>query len=1130
MRCFNNMRSRPIPQPNGRTRAQTAPGNKAQSRFSWRSQRSAAAILLLFLSLRLVFAAGPVVHTSLKSASEAAAADQSLVMVVFSATWCAPCQQLKQKTLASKEFIEQGGALHLVELDVDSERNAARDFAVEEVPTLLALTPDNKIISRHEGFVETAELLLWLRDARERAKAGKWEGTVAGSKLSEFAAKSAADQLTTNDLALLVGMLGASNPADREAAARLLVEQREQAVLLLIEALTNSYLGVRIAASEALQHWAPETLLTDPWQAPAELADAVAALRKWWNATGKLPSQRTASQAAPSSVPSIARALEELRGNNPVKRTEAMSALVGSGAPALPSVRQAIRLAEKSGDQRSVSLLEDVRWAILVPDGVEQRAEGVRNALARGKGTERQNAAARLGRAGRSAIPALIELAEDADPLVVEGAVRALSSVGGADALPAMSALLKVGDSNLRMTAAQSLGHTRNPAAVTDLLTVLNDANEVVACAALSALDEISGERDYSPSKKPQAPEVIRGLRDCLKDSRWRVRAAAAEVTGKIGVKELIPELNLLLADADGFVVKGVLEALKKLSAAPEPEKLLAVAQRHLGLRGEAVELLVNWGGEDAVEAVTRLYNASDVEGRIAILRSLGPGRERNPETNAWQPLLSQAAAASDPRLRRCIADTLAAQPPRVAAGLIGPLLSDADDETRSKAAGVVLAVVSGERQVNAGSHGAQITEFVLNGEIENPLDSLSKKTSATNQPPATAEQIAAWHVALQKAAKRPELLTSVAVYVTGSSNAELPALQEAFGRSDNAGLIKLRRSAAVAALIPRLPWPDGKPIIERLCGHPALFLQMIARAPQASPGLSDFLFEPERFRTAVDPASADDLQASLERLLGSRQTSWSLFSASARTEKLVAALLQASNSVWRAAATYSLGRRSDSAAQGHLERALQDTNGWVRAAAVSGLTRTVKDRPTLERLLSPLLEDRDKRVAELAATGLLEPETRSAAGLEYSSGYFQFEKIHVWTSYYDRSNEQRPLAVLQGNPSFLETARRKAASSSPDEASLPTLLMAQYGDFSGLEHLLKLMTAENQADLQSIVQAAIGLSRDAKYLPHLKKMLASAKDEQDYRRLLQALRGMTGSEARELRLEINKRMRRGNE
>ena len=124
-----------------------------------------------------------------------------------------------------------------------------------------------------------------------------------------------------------------------------------------------------------------------------------------------------------------------------------------------------------------------------------------------GKGPERQAAATRLGRAGRPAIPALAELLNDADPLVVETAVRALSSIGEKDAIPAMAALLKAPDSNLRMTAAQALGHTKNSAAVKDLLTVFDDPNEVVACTALSALEEINaGTRLFLRRRKPSRP------------------------------------------------------------------------------------------------------------------------------------------------------------------------------------------------------------------------------------------------------------------------------------------------------------------------------------------------------------------------------------------------------------------------------------------------------------------------------------------------------------------------------------------------------------------------------------------------------------------------------------------------
>jgi len=1070
----------------------------------------------------------PVFHSSLKAASEAAAADQSLVLVVFGADWCGPCKALKAKTLDSPEFKEQAGALHLAEVDVDAEAGMARDYAVTAVPTLVLLTVDNKLVGRRSGFMATAELLLWLREARERVKEGKWEGTAPTSKLSEFITKAAGGGLDTNDLARLVVMLGEPEPADRAAAAKLLSEQREEAIVPLIEAVTNSYLGVRIAAGELLHTMAPDAAMVDPWQAPVEMADTVAALKRWWASTGRLPAASREQKIDPASAASIGSALEALRGNDPVRRTAAMSTLAACGTAALLGVRETIKASEKAGDQRSLALLEDVRWAILIPDTVEQRAVGVRAVLARGKGQERQAAAMRLGHAGREAIPALAELLNDADPLVVESAVRALSGIGGKDTIPAMAVLLKAQDSNLRITAAQALGHTKNTAAVNELLTVFDDPNEVVACTALSALEEINADRAYSPTKKSQSPEVSKALKGCLTDPRWRVRAAAAEVTGKLEAKELIAALKPLLDDADGFVVKCALEALGKLSATPEPDKLVGLTQRHPGLRGEAVEVLVHAGTEEAVKAVTDMYKSSGVEGRLAILDSLKSASGKDP---GWQPFLAQAAVETDARLRRAVAEALGAQPAKVAAALIGPLLSDEDAETRSQAAEVVLSVIGGERAVMHSSHGAYAVGWT--DEIEFHEVSPKPRAGVTNAPPASREQIAAWHTVLeQKAGVAPDALMAAAIYVTGPSNANLPLLQSALDRADTNALARFSQSAALAAIVPRLPWPDGQALGERLCRPPALFLRTAGYAGKAAPGLGEFLLEPARFRAAVEPASPVELQARLPLLLNSGQKQLSLLSGTPRIEAVVMALLDATNAAWRAAAVSIVGAREDDKGLAHLQRAIKDTNGWVRAAAIPGLARTAKDRATLEQRLGPLLADQDKHVAAKAAEGLLEPETRSAVGLEYSFEIFQFEKIYAWPDFRPRTVEQRPLATLPGNPAFLEQARQRVSASPPEEAAVPALLLAQYGDFTGLDRLLPTAASDNEkySEIRNIVLAGVTLSRDPKYLPFLKQLTAAAKDDQELRRLLQTLNGMSGPDVRELRLEINKRLRQSNE
>ncbi len=74
----------------------------------------------------------------------------------------------------------------------------------------------------------------------------------------QFIRKAAAGNLTTNDLQRLVDLLGDPDPANRDQAGKVLMAQRESAVPLLIQAVGNAYLGMRISAAELLQHLAPD--------------------------------------------------------------------------------------------------------------------------------------------------------------------------------------------------------------------------------------------------------------------------------------------------------------------------------------------------------------------------------------------------------------------------------------------------------------------------------------------------------------------------------------------------------------------------------------------------------------------------------------------------------------------------------------------------------------------------------------------------------------------------------------------------------------------------------------------------------------------------------------------------------
>jgi len=1068
----------------------------------------------------------PVFHPSFQTASDAAAADQSQVLLIFSAEWCGPCKLLKSKTLSAPEFLEQENPLHIADVDVDASPEMARVFGIEAVPTLVLITADGKIISRQTGFMAAADLMAWLKAGRTRAAAGQWEGTAPGPRFNDFIKKATADSLGTNEIRQLVDLLGDADPANRDQAGKLLLAQRTNAVPSLIAAVGHPYLGVRIGASELLQRLAPDRIPIDPWRSPSEMSNTVIVLQEWWAETGRLPAPAAPPPPDLFSTNAIEEAVAQLRSDDPVRRTAAMTELVGRGADALPAVRVALKRAERSGDQRALGLLEDVRWTILVPAAVEQQSGGVRNVLARGKSSERQAATERLGRIGRDALGVLTELANDPDPLVVESAIRALSGISGKDAIPALATLLKFPDSNLRMTAAQALGRTKNSAAVKPLLEATADTDEVVACTALAALEETQSRESYRSSPAELSPEITTVLRRCLTDPRWRVRATAAEVVGKLDAGKMVDDLKKLLNDPDGFVAKNALTALGRLNATPESRQLVVLSKRLPSLQSDTVEMLLRSESEETVKTITELFRSGTPDTQTAILDTLAQ-KETSDESKTdaeWKPLLNQAITATDPRLRRGAAKVLGQLSPKLAAGMIGPLLADEDRETRLAAAKVVLRILDHD-------NGGQLSPRVYN----------SSSAPKTNKPAASAGQIAAWHTAMLKQADPvPTLDLAAAIYATGDGRTDLPMLLSVLDNTnrasaqDRAG--RQTDMVAIELIVLKLPWPAGRPVLDKFAASPICFAMAASQSGRDKPEVVGYLLDPARFKSVVEPATGPALSETLVLLAGydyeyREKHQWSLWSETDRTKAVALALVESTNAAWRAAAVFSLGLRADAKENlAVFEKAVADPDPWVRASGVRAIARNAKDRQILEQALAPRLADTNLPVATVAAVALLEPETRQAAGLATLLDYFQFQTVHGGRSSQSiNQRDARPLAVLEGKPPFLALARERLSTAREEEVAPFALLLAQYGDFTGVDRLAARQATPNSGDDLGAVNAllaGIALSSDIKYLPALKQLASVRHEEWELQKILQALKGMSGPDARQLRLDINKKIR----
>lgn len=75
------------------------------------------------------------------------------ILVHFSAEWCGPCKRMDREVLHNRSFLDSlGRQVVPVKVDVDRDRELARRYQVESVPTDLFLTPDGRVLGVMNGF------------------------------------------------------------------------------------------------------------------------------------------------------------------------------------------------------------------------------------------------------------------------------------------------------------------------------------------------------------------------------------------------------------------------------------------------------------------------------------------------------------------------------------------------------------------------------------------------------------------------------------------------------------------------------------------------------------------------------------------------------------------------------------------------------------------------------------------------------------------------------------------------------------------------------------------------------------------------------------------------------------------
>ncbi len=139
------------------------------------------AALTLAVSLHAAdFPAGsPKFATSAAAVTKAAQENGKPTIMVFSASWCGPCQEMKKEVYPSAEVKPFHDQFNWAYLDIDVEANSKlfESHKLESVPHLLFLNATGKTIDQQEGGSSPKDFAKTLAKVLKKAGAGKTAST-----------------------------------------------------------------------------------------------------------------------------------------------------------------------------------------------------------------------------------------------------------------------------------------------------------------------------------------------------------------------------------------------------------------------------------------------------------------------------------------------------------------------------------------------------------------------------------------------------------------------------------------------------------------------------------------------------------------------------------------------------------------------------------------------------------------------------------------------------------------------------------------------------------------------------------------------------------------------------------------
>jgi HEAT repeat protein len=287
----------------------------------------------------------------------------------------------------------------------------------------------------------------------------------------------------------------------------------------------------------------------------------------------------------------------------------------------------------------------------------------------------------------------------DTDGIVVQAAISAIQSLGGAETERQALSLLRSSTGSVRRSALRILSYFGYPSAFDDMLAAVSDADQRVRDAALSGLSImetdratdvlIGASRDTSPRTRAAAMkalghrvvqnEVVTALVVGITDREPWVRYYACQALGKLGVREVIAKVSSLLEDPAGQVRVAALEALSQLRSTEARGALFAAARSSdEDLRRAALVGLGMTGDEEALTVILGAVRAEDSMTRLIAVSALSSF-----ESALVLPALTEAAKDPDESVRTAALGCLAARPGEETTAALVRMLADSEAPER---------------------------------------------------------------------------------------------------------------------------------------------------------------------------------------------------------------------------------------------------------------------------------------------------------------------------------------------------------------------------------------------------------------------------------------------------------------